>query len=158
MNYMYSKVQISKVHLNAVVNSFTPIPSAGKKVARKLSDVEEEEEEEEEDDIPDLEKEEEEEGEKENEDLCNEGQTPLSKPKNKCKRTNGHDATSNKSIDQKNKTTEKSKEQGTGSIQLFFDNVMTFVHECGACLHHFYFCVYLIRNCLHTRRPRGCTS
>lgn len=68
--------------------------------------------------MPDLE-EEEEEGEKENEDLCNECQTPLSKPKNKCQRTNGHDATTNKSSDQKNKTNEKSTEQGTGAFSYF---------------------------------------
>lgn len=65
--------------------------------------------------MPDLEEEEEEEeGEKENEDLCNEGQTPLSKPKNKRKRTNGHDATTNKSSDQK-----ASMEQGMRAFSYF---------------------------------------
>lgn len=97
------------------------IPSTGKKAARKLSDVEEEEENE----TPDLE--EEEEGEKENEDLCNEGGSPVSKPKKKRKRKNKEDASTEEPNDKKNKTGEKSNEQGTGVFSYFitFSSVVT---------------------------------
>ncbi|KAM7368719.1 hypothetical protein PAMP_013031 [Pampus punctatissimus] len=81
----------------------------GKKAAKKLSDVDEEDEEEE-GELPDLE-EEEEEGEKENEDLCNEGATPVSKPKRKRKRKNEEEASTEEPNDKK-KTSEKSNEQG----------------------------------------------
>lgn len=87
------------------------IPSTGKKAARKLSDVEEEEENE----TPDLE----EEGEKENEDLCNDGGSPVSKSKKKRKRKNKEDASTEEPNDKKNKTGEKSKEQGTGVFSYF---------------------------------------
>ncbi|XP_045922961.1 transcription factor TFIIIB component B'' homolog isoform X2 [Micropterus dolomieu] len=76
------------------------------KAAKKLSDVEEENEEVE-NKIPDLE----EEGEKENEDLCNEGGTPVSKPKKKRKRNNRQEALTEEPNDKKNKTGEKSNEQ-----------------------------------------------
>lgn len=89
-----------KVCLNSSVVCVL-IPSKGKKTARKLSDVEEEEESE----IPDME----EEGEKENEDLCNEGSTPVSKPKKKCKRKNRQDASAEEPNDKKNKTDERGK-------------------------------------------------
>lgn len=68
----------------------------------------EEENEEVENKIPDLE----EEGEKENEDLCNEGGTPVSKPKKKRKRNNRQEALTEEPNDKKNKTGEKSNEQG----------------------------------------------
>lgn len=75
-------------HLTTVVCVL--FPSAGKKASRKLSDVEEEDEEDE-GELPDFEGEEE--GEKENEDLCNEGGTPVSKPKRKRKRKNEKETT-----------------------------------------------------------------
>ncbi|XP_035523717.1 transcription factor TFIIIB component B'' homolog isoform X2 [Morone saxatilis] len=82
-----------------------------KKAANKLSDVEEEDEEGK-NGIPDLE----EEGEKENEDLCNEGGTPVSKPKKKRKRKNTQDASTEEPNDKKNKTVEKSSEQDEAYI------------------------------------------
>lgn len=112
------------------LNSSVLIPSTGKKAARKLSDVEEEEENE----IPHLE-----EGEKENEDLCNEGGTPVSKPKKKRKRKNEQDASTEEANDKKNKTDEKSSEQGTGAFCYF--RKIFFFHKviplsprvCGTC-------------------------
>ncbi|XP_051268098.1 transcription factor TFIIIB component B'' homolog isoform X2 [Dicentrarchus labrax] len=83
----------------------------GKKDAKKLSDVEEEDEEGK-NEIPDLE----EEGEKENEDLCNEGGTPVSKPKKKRKRKNTQDASTEEPNDKKNKTGGKSSEQDEAYI------------------------------------------
>ncbi|XP_062290751.1 transcription factor TFIIIB component B'' homolog isoform X1 [Scomber scombrus] len=80
----------------------------GKKATRKLSDVEEEDEEEE-GELPDFE--EEEEGEKENEDLCNEGGAPVSKPKRKRKRKNEKDASTEETNDKNKQTGEKSNEQ-----------------------------------------------
>ena len=74
----------------------------------------EEEEEEEEGELPDFE--EEEEGEKENEDLCNEGGTPVSKPKRKRKRKNEKDASTEEMNDKNNHTDEKSIEQGTNGF------------------------------------------
>ncbi|XP_070780752.1 transcription factor TFIIIB component B'' homolog [Enoplosus armatus] len=82
----------------------------GKKAARKLSDVEEGDEEEE-NEIPDLE-----EGEKENEDLCNEGGTPVSKPKKKRKRNNKQEASTEEPNDKKNKAGEQSNEQDEAYI------------------------------------------
>lgn len=90
------------------------IPCTGKKAAGKLNDVEKEGEEEEKE-IPDLE---EKEGEKENEDLCNEGGTPVCKPKKKGKRKNRQDASTEEPNDKKNKT-EKSNEQGTDAFSYF---------------------------------------
>ncbi|XP_070844622.1 transcription factor TFIIIB component B'' homolog [Chaetodon trifascialis] len=78
----------------------------GKKAAKKLSDVEEEDEEEE-NEIPLLEEDEEEEGEKENEDLCNEGGSPVSKPKKKRQRKSKQDASAEEPKDKKSKTGEQ---------------------------------------------------
>lgn len=101
------------------------IPSKGKKSARKLSDVEEEEESE----IPDME--EEEEGEKENEELCNERNSPVSKPNKKCKRKNRQDASTEEPNDKKNKRDEKSNEQGKVAFCfLLSQSNLTF---CGHC-------------------------
>ncbi|XP_041666445.1 transcription factor TFIIIB component B'' homolog isoform X2 [Cheilinus undulatus] len=83
--------------------------SKGKKAVKKLSDVEEENEEGE-DDIPDLEGE----GEKENEDLCNEGGTPVSSPKKKRKRKNNVSKEAPK--EKKNKMGEKDREQDEAGI------------------------------------------
>ncbi|XP_044029871.1 transcription factor TFIIIB component B'' homolog isoform X3 [Siniperca chuatsi] len=84
----------------------------GKKASKKLSDVEEEDEEEE-NEIPDLEGEE---GEKENEDLCNEGGTPISKPKKKRKRNDRQEASTEEPNDKKNKTGDKSNEKDEAYI------------------------------------------
>ncbi|XP_056259503.1 transcription factor TFIIIB component B'' homolog isoform X1 [Seriola aureovittata] len=82
----------------------------GKKAAKKLSDVEEEDEEDE-NEVPDLE-DEEEEGEKENEDLCNEGGTPVAKPKRQRKRKTKQAAMNEEPNEKKKKTDEQSSEQG----------------------------------------------
>lgn len=55
----------------------------------------------------------EEEGEKENEDLCNEGGTPVPKAKRKRKRKNEQSASTMEPHDKKNKADKKSSEQGT---------------------------------------------
>ncbi|CAJ1070398.1 transcription factor TFIIIB component B'' homolog isoform X3 [Xyrichtys novacula] len=81
----------------------------GKKAAKMLSDVEEENEEEE-NDIPDLEGE----GEKENEALCNEGESPVSKPKKKRKQKN--DASKEEPKKKKKKSDEKGSEQDEACI------------------------------------------
>lgn len=94
-------------------------------------------EEEEDSEIPDLE----EEGEKENEELCNEGETPVSNPIKKCKRKKGQDTTSEEPNDKKNKTNEESSEQGTGAFnngREKFRFSLSPIFTCG-----FYF--YLIR-------------
>ncbi|XP_030005114.1 transcription factor TFIIIB component B'' homolog isoform X2 [Sphaeramia orbicularis] len=78
----------------------------GKKAARKLSDVEEENE-----------VDEEEEGEKENEELCNEGGSPVSKPTRKRKRKNYKGDASPEQPDSKiNKRGEKKKKQDEASV------------------------------------------
>ncbi|XP_076614534.1 uncharacterized protein LOC143338191 isoform X2 [Chaetodon auriga] len=87
----------------------------GKKAEKKLSDVEEEDEEEE-NEIPLLEEEEEEEGEKENEDLCNEGGSPVSKPKKKRQRKSKQDASTEEPNVKKSKTGEKSSERDEAYI------------------------------------------
>lgn len=84
----------------------------------------EEEDEEEQNEMPDLE----EEGEKENEDLCNEGGTTVAKPKKKRKRK---DASTEEPNDKKNKTGEKSSEQGTGT---FSYRIKTFLMKLGSAL------------------------
>ncbi|XP_044189507.1 transcription factor TFIIIB component B'' homolog isoform X1 [Thunnus albacares] len=100
----------------SVKNSPKKRKRKGKKAARKLSDVEEEDEEEE-SELPVFEEEEEEEeGEKENEDLCNEGGTPVSKPKRKRKRKNEKDASTEEPKGKKKQTGEKSNEQGEACI------------------------------------------
>ncbi|XP_022624536.1 transcription factor TFIIIB component B'' homolog [Seriola dumerili] len=78
----------------------------GKKAAKKLSDVEEEDEEDE-NEVPDLE--DEEEGEKENEDLCNEGGTPVAKPKRQRKRKTKQAAMNEEPKEKKKKTGEQSE-------------------------------------------------
>ncbi|XP_026210201.1 transcription factor TFIIIB component B'' homolog isoform X2 [Anabas testudineus] len=83
----------------------------GKKAA-KMSDVEEEDEED--DNHPDLE--DEEGGEKENELLCNEGETAAPKPKKKRKTQTGKDASNEEPSNKKNKSGEKSIEQGEPCI------------------------------------------
>lgn len=92
------------------------IPSTGKKAAKKLSDVEEDDEEDE-NQVPDLE--DEEEGEKENEDLCNEGGSPVSKPKRQRKRKTRQAALNEEPSDKKNKTGENSDDQGTVAFTYF---------------------------------------
>lgn len=69
-------------------------------------------EEEEDSEIPDLG----EEGEKENEELCNDGETPVSIPIKKRKRKKGEDTTSEEPNDKTNKTNEERNEQ---SIEAF---------------------------------------
>ncbi|XP_071380914.1 transcription factor TFIIIB component B'' homolog [Centroberyx affinis] len=87
--------------------------SKGKKKAeRKLSDVEEEDEEQE-NGVPDLE---EVEGEKENEDISNEGGTPASTPKRKCKRKNREESSTQEPNDKNMKMGEKNNEQGEACI------------------------------------------
>ncbi|XP_050928960.1 mucin-12 isoform X1 [Lates calcarifer] len=85
----------------------------GKKAAKKLSDVEEDDEEDE-NQVPDLE--DEEEGEKENEDLCNEGGSPVSKPKRQRKRKTRQAALNEEPSDKKNKTGENSDDQGEACV------------------------------------------
>ncbi|GLD51698.1 transcription factor TFIIIB component B'' homolog [Lates japonicus] len=85
----------------------------GKKAAKKLSDVEDDDEEDE-NQVPDLE--DEEEGEKENEDLCNEGGSPVSKPKRQRKRKTRQDALNEEPSDKKNKTGENSNDQGEACV------------------------------------------
>lgn len=97
-------VQLEQQSLNLV-------PFSGKKAA-KMSDVEEEDEED--DNHPDLE--DEEGGEKENELLCNEGETAAPKPKKKRKTQTGKDASNEEPSNKKNKSGEKSIEQGTGAF------------------------------------------
>ncbi|XP_047426210.1 transcription factor TFIIIB component B'' homolog isoform X4 [Mugil cephalus] len=84
---------------------------AGKKSAKKGLD-EQEGGEVNENQVPDLEKE----GEKENEELCNEGETPDSKPKRKRKTKNKPDALTEEPDGKKKKTDEKSNEQGEAGI------------------------------------------
>ncbi|XP_035463112.1 mucin-12 isoform X1 [Scophthalmus maximus] len=81
----------------------------GKNAARKLSAVEEEDEDDA-NEVPDLE--DEEEGEKENEDLCNEGGTPVSKPMRQHKRKSRQAAVTQEPNNKKKKTGEKSNKQG----------------------------------------------
>ncbi|XP_053195480.1 transcription factor TFIIIB component B'' homolog [Scomber japonicus] len=111
------EVQKSRKKLKSISDKNSPRKrkrkTKGKKATRKLSDVEEEEEEEE-GELPDFE--EEEEGEKENEDLCNEGGTPVSKPKRKRKRKNEKDASTEEMNDKNKQTDEKSIEQDEASI------------------------------------------
>ncbi len=107
------------------------IPSAGKKAAKKLSDVEEEDEEGE-NEMPDLE--EEEEGEKENEDLCNEGGSLVSKPKKKRKRQNKPDASTKEPNNKKSKTGEKGNEQGTEAFS-YFKKLYFFSSQRSQILH-----------------------
>lgn len=93
---------------------------SGKKPAKKLSDVEEEDEEDE--NHPDLE---DEEGvEKENELLCNDGETTATKPKKQQKRKTGKDASNKEPSNKKNKTGEKSSEQGTGVFSYFLEIIL----------------------------------
>lgn len=102
----------------------------------KLSDVEEEEENE----IPDLE-----EGEKENEDLCNEGGTPVSKPKKKRKRKNEQDASTEEANEKKNKTDEKSSERGIGAFCYCSSRKLShFLQVCGSFVTLCFY-LYLIR-------------
>lgn len=94
------------------------ISSTAKKSGRKLSDVEEEDEEDEDGkEILGLE-EEEEEGEKENEDLCNDGEIPVSDAKTKRgKRKNRQVALDEEPNDKRTKRV--STEQGTGTVSGF---------------------------------------
>ncbi|XP_035766223.1 transcription factor TFIIIB component B'' homolog isoform X2 [Neolamprologus brichardi] len=101
-----------------------------KKSGRKLSDVEEEDEEDEDGkEVLGLE-EEEEEGEKENEDLCNDGEIPVSDAKTKRgKRKNRQIALDEEPNDKRTKRV--STEQGTGTVSGFV--VTKHVDEDGVC-------------------------
>ena len=90
--------------------------ATGKKAASPLSDVEEEDEDDA-NDVPNLE--DEAEGEKENENLCNEGGTPVSKPKKQRKRKDRQAAVDGEANDKKKKNGEKSYEQGTVAFTYF---------------------------------------
>uniref|UniRef100_UPI0037E7F656 transcription factor TFIIIB component B'' homolog n=1 Tax=Semicossyphus pulcher TaxID=241346 RepID=UPI0037E7F656 len=102
------EVQKNRKKLKSLANKNSPKKQKRKtksqKASKKLSDVDEDDEEEE-DEMPDLEGE----GEKENEDLCNEGGEPVSKPKKKRKRKS--DASTEEPNEKKNKKGEKSNEQ-----------------------------------------------
>ncbi|XP_058473046.1 transcription factor TFIIIB component B'' homolog isoform X2 [Solea solea] len=82
-----------------------------KKATSKLSDVDEEEED---DEVPDLD--DEEGGEKENEALCNEGKSPVSKPKRQRKRKTKQADSSEEPKERKRKKGEKSSDQAEACI------------------------------------------
>lgn len=88
-----------------------------KKAAKKLSDYEEEEDDHEQE-CPDLE------GEKENEDLRNEGASPVSKPKKQRKRKSKKDAGKEEPKGKKKKSDKQISEEGTEVrsyfIKMFF--------------------------------------
>ncbi|XP_019937683.2 transcription factor TFIIIB component B'' homolog isoform X2 [Paralichthys olivaceus] len=111
------EVQENRKKLKSLAKKNSPKKSKrkakGKKAARTLSDVEEENEEDA-NEVPSLE--DEEEGEKENENLCNEGGTPVSKPKRPSKRKAKQAAVNEEPNDKKKKTGEKSSEQGEACI------------------------------------------
>lgn len=94
------------------------IPSTAKKSGKKLSDVEEEDEEDEDGkEVLGLE----EEGEKENEDLCNDGEIPVSDAKTKRgKRKKRQIALDEEPNDKRTK--QVSTEQGTGTVR---DSIVT---------------------------------
>ncbi|XP_035040491.2 transcription factor TFIIIB component B'' homolog [Hippoglossus stenolepis] len=111
------EVQKNRKKLKSLVKKNSPKKSKrkakGKKAASTLSDVEEENENDA-NEVPNLE--DEAEGEKENENLCNEGGTPVSKPKKQRKRKAKQAAVNEEANDKKKKTGEKSNEQGEACI------------------------------------------
>ncbi|XP_060931775.1 transcription factor TFIIIB component B'' homolog [Limanda limanda] len=112
------EVQKNRKKLKTLVKKNSPKKSKrkakGKKAESTLSDVEEENEDDA-NEVPNLE-DEEEEGEKENENLCNEGGTPVSKPKKQRKRKAKQAAVNEEANDKKKKTGEKNNEQGEACI------------------------------------------
>ncbi|XP_062269278.1 transcription factor TFIIIB component B'' homolog [Platichthys flesus] len=118
------EVQQNRKKLKTLVKKNSPKNSKrkakGKKAESTLSDLEEENEDDA-NEVPNLEdedeeEEEEEEGEKEKENLCNEGGTPVSKPKKQRKRKAKQAAVNEEANDKKKKTGEKSNEQGEACI------------------------------------------
>lgn len=90
----------------------------------------EEEDEDDANEVPDLE--DEEEGEKENEDLCNEGGTPVSKPMRQHKRKSRQAAVTQEPNNKKKKTGEKSNKQGTEVFSSIM-KIFRIVKEPGGC-------------------------
>ncbi|XP_053267204.1 transcription factor TFIIIB component B'' homolog [Pleuronectes platessa] len=114
------EVQQNRKKLKTLVKKNSPKNSKrktkGKKAESTLSDLEEENEDDA-NEVPNLEDdEEEEEGEKENENICNEGGTPVSKPKKQRKRKAKQAAVNEEANDKKKKTGEKNNEQGEACI------------------------------------------